>query len=48
MHFKVKQDWMAALLKTAGRTARPLGAACHASSGSSQTITEPRRLSEAL
>jgi len=39
---------MAASLKTAGRPARPLGAACHWSSGSSQTISEPRRLSEAL
>jgi hypothetical protein len=48
MHFKVKQNWMAASLKTAGRPERPLGAACHASSGSNQTISKPRRLSEAL
>jgi hypothetical protein len=31
MHFKVKQNWMAASLKTAGRSARLLGSACHAS-----------------
>jgi hypothetical protein len=39
---------MAASLKTEGRPARPLDAACHASSGSSQNISGPRRLSEAL
>ena len=48
MHFKVRQNWMAASLKTAGRPARPLGAACHANSGSSQTVSAPRRSSETL
>jgi hypothetical protein len=48
MHFKVRQNWMAASPKTAGWPARPLGIACHASSGSSQTFRKPRRLSEAL
>ena len=48
MHFKIKQNWIAASLKTAGRPARPLGTACHWSAGSGQTISEPQRLSEAL
>jgi hypothetical protein len=48
MHFKVRQNWIAASLKTTGRPERLLVAACHASSGSRQTISEPRRLSEAL
>ena len=39
---------MAASLKTTGWPERLLGADCHASSRSSQTISEPRRLSEAL
>jgi hypothetical protein len=48
MHFRVRQNWMAASLKTAGRPARPLGAAGHWSWRSSQTISELQRLSEAL
>ena len=46
--FNVRQVWIAASLKVAGRTRRPRGTASHSVSGSNQTSNELRCLRAAL
>lgn len=48
MHLSVRQNWIEASLKTAGRPFLQLGDACNCRSASSQTFKDPRRLRAAL
>jgi hypothetical protein len=46
--FSIRQVWLAASEKVAGRPRRPRGAAIHSNSGSNQISNEPRCLRAAL
>ena len=46
--FRVRQVWIAASLKVAGRPRRPRGGASHSVSGSNQITSDPRCLRAAL